>query len=641
MKRFKRIALFVALVASVALISACGNKAEEEAQATAAAETATAQVQAAATAQAGTATAVAGSQATVLAQAVMATLTAEALATPTPDTSVESVARSAFDAWAVSNGEPYRDVQVLAEDNDGFFAHLRVLAWFRPDASRPWEERDAPLECRKVGESWQCDEWLEFRLTQGEEQRRANIRATADAQAAATAAVEATSTAVVVHATATAATQATTTAITKVTSTAVAVVTAAAVGTSAAVARATATAVALAACYSEAESLSQATKYREAAARFEQCGPYRDAPHREYQAHLDAYRAFLAADQIQEANEEENWLYGRWDNLHTLNFIDFVWSPSGQMIAGIWDDEVHLLTVNDGQFLDMLLGEQYRSWGLHWSPDEQMLASISGGSVHIWRVSDGQHLQHINVSGGVSTIAWSPDNMTLATGSLESWDSNIRLWRASDGQLLRTLVGHTDRIDSFVWSHDGRTLASASIDYTIRFWRVADGGLLQTLEMGTVIWDMVGSPDGRLLAAGLGDNTIKVWQMEDGRLLHTLRGHTGGVYRVAWSPDGQLLASVSPYDKTIRVWRVQDGQLLHSLDEYAATIRSVAWSPDGQLLAFGSDDNTVRIWRARDGRLLRTFEGHAYSVWNVVWSPDGQLLASMSKDGKVMVWGYK
>jgi formylglycine-generating enzyme required for sulfatase activity len=234
MKRFRLTTVFISLVVALTLISACGGNAEEEALATVVAETATVQAQAAATeqagaaiaqaqatsttqavaataqaqtaatTQAGTATAVAGAQATVLAQAVMATLTAEAQATPTPDTSVESIARSAFDAWAASNGEPYRDVQVLAEDNDGFFAHLRVLAWFRPDASQPWEERDAPLECRKVGESWQCDEWPEFRLTQGEAQRRADVTATAAAQATATAVAEATATAVAVHATATA-----------------------------------------------------------------------------------------------------------------------------------------------------------------------------------------------------------------------------------------------------------------------------------------------------------------------------------------------------------------------------------------------------------------------------------------------------
>jgi hypothetical protein len=66
--------------------------------------------------------------ATARAAAVVATLTAEARATPTPDAQVAPVAEAAFKEWARSAGEPYRDVQILEEENDGFFAQIRVVA---------------------------------------------------------------------------------------------------------------------------------------------------------------------------------------------------------------------------------------------------------------------------------------------------------------------------------------------------------------------------------------------------------------------------------------------------------------------------------------------------------------------------------
>jgi formylglycine-generating enzyme len=127
------------------------------------------------------------STATVRAAAVVATLTAEARATPTPDAQVAPVAETAFKEWARSAGEPYRDVQILEEENDGFFAQIRVVAWFRPDASAPWEERESGLECRKVGDEWLCDSQFNFSLTGGEVERRAEATATAVAIAQATA----------------------------------------------------------------------------------------------------------------------------------------------------------------------------------------------------------------------------------------------------------------------------------------------------------------------------------------------------------------------------------------------------------------------------------------------------------------------
>ncbi len=96
------------------------------------------------------------------------------------------------------------------------------------------------------------------------------------------------------------------------------------------------------------------------------------------------------------------------------------------------------------------------------------------------------------------------------------------------------------------------------------------------------------SPDGRMLASGtgpygLGDFPIKLWRASDGELLNVLRGHTGGVFLVAFSPDGQTLASAS-WDSTVRLWRVADGSLLKTLTGHAAQVWSVAFAPDRNAL---------------------------------------------------------
>ena len=77
---------------------------------------------------------------------------------------------------------------------------------------------------------------------------------------------------------------------------------------------------------------------------------------------------------------------------------------------------------------------------------------------------------------------------------------------------------------------------------------------------------------------------MKVWDAQTGQELLTLKGHSGRVKSVAFSPDGKRLASAS-WDETVKVWDAQTGQELLSLKERWRN--SVAFSPDGKRLASG------------------------------------------------------
>jgi len=237
-------------------------------------------------------------------------------------------------------------------------------------------------------------------------------------------------------------------------------------------------------------------------------------------------------------------------------------------------------------------------------------------------------------AGAVGSVAFSPDGQTLASGS---YDNTIKLWRVSDGTLLRTLTGHRDSVLSVAFSPDGQTLASGSWDRTITLWRVSDGRLLRTLTGHTYcVTSVAFSPDGETLASGSGDRTIRLWRVSDGTLLRTLTGHTSPVTSVAFSPDGQTLASGS--DSTIKLWRVSDGTLLRTLTGHNDYVNSVAFSPDGQTLVSGSGHGTVRLWQVSNGALRETFdEETGPGVHSVAFSPDGSLLAWGRGDGTVVV----
>ncbi len=116
-----------------------------------------------------------------------------------------------------------------------------------------------------------------------------------------------------------------------------------------------------------------------------------------------------------------------------------------------------------------------------------------------------------------------------------------------------------------------------------------------------------------------------------------LEGHTGWVCSVAFSPDGQKLASGSS-DNTMQVWDAASGKCLHLLVGHTSWVYSVAFSPDGQQLASGIADNTARIWDTASGECLRVLKSNCGAVKSLTYSPVYHQLACGCQDGNVRVW---
>ena len=148
------------------------------------------------------------------------------------------------------------------------------------------------------------------------------------------------------------------------------------------------------------------------------------------------------------------------------------------------------------------------------------------------------------------------------------------------------------------------------------------------------VFDVAFSVDGNLIATASGDNTVKLWSSQ-GQQLRTLEGHREAVNSVTFSPDSNTLATASD-DKTVKLWS-QKGILLHTLQGHSNAVYGVAFSPDGTL-ASASRDRTVKLW-SRDGTLLHTLQGHSQGVNGVGgFSPNGQLVATASEDKTVKLW---
>jgi len=282
--------------------------------------------------------------------------------------------------------------------------------------------------------------------------------------------------------------------------------------------------------------------------------------------------------------------------------------------------------------------------GGHWaparsvaySPDGRFVASGSDDwTLKLWRVSDGMLIRTFRGNTGyVTAVAFSADGQMLAAAgrSYPLDQSPVTLWRVSDGEQLHVIRGHNDVVTAVSFSPDGQTLVSASRDAAVKLWRTADAELVRTLIHARGVESVAWSPDGQTIASGGTIGTIKIWRAADGELLRSLNEHLQIVRSVAFSPGSELLVSgggdyVPPYDYTVRLWRVADGTLLQTLGGHTELVTSVAFAPDARSVASGSWDKTLRLWRIADGAPIRTIE-ESDLVFSLGYSPDGESIVS-------------
>ena len=315
------------------------------------------------------------------------------------------------------------------------------------------------------------------------------------------------------------------------------------------------------------------------------------------------------------------------------------WSASGNTLAAAGDSgTVWLLDGRDGQRVGALKGHDGRIHQVAWSPEGTMLASAGeDGVVRIWRKGEDVPVREFREGEGpVRALAWMPDGRSILSGGD---DRILRHWEIEFGQCLGTVrvagsvttLARHPREPKFLCA-TGLSGGHGHHMVSEAFGALTAGRLIPS-ELACADW----KPDGELIVGGDRGSSGFVDRLSTlGVKLESWRHHHGPARGVAWSPDGQLLASCSD-DGSVQTIDPATGNVVGFNAGHLGPVTSIAWDPDGRRLATAGADGTIRSWDPRLARFPcheRRFRG---VVTGVAWSPDSRRLAVAAGSGEPSV----
>jgi WD40 repeat protein len=284
-----------------------------------------------------------------------------------------------------------------------------------------------------------------------------------------------------------------------------------------------------------------------------------------------------------------------------------------------------------------LTGHQGDVYYVEFSPRGDLLASTGkDGTVLIWDASRWQLVRKIVAAKTeVNVAAFSPDGNTIAT---VDDDGMLKLWETAAGHCLMEKLAHKGDAVVARFTKDGKKiLTGGRKDGTVKIWNRSSGVMLDSFKASDYeVENAAFSVDGSVLAM-VGQEGVKLWKWPSKTPIARLEG-PGTVEGVAFSHGGRMLATANHGGRTLKLWEVPGGRELRELRGHTLGVFSVAFSADDRAIVSAGEDETIRVWDVSTGAVKAIYEGRSGKVWNLALSHDGRTIASCAADGTVKLW---
>ena len=279
---------------------------------------------------------------------------------------------------------------------------------------------------------------------------------------------------------------------------------------------------------------------------------------------------------------------------------------------------------------------------LAYSPDGKWVAS--GTELKLWRVSDGMLLRTFDAVS-VGSIAFSSDGKWLFGGD----GDRLKAWSTETGEVLWEIEGHAGSVSAVSYlperrSFDETVLAGYS-DGTVKLWDPGDRGLeLNVTNLSGQVFSASFSPNGKyFFSAGDFVNGVNLWNTRSGALIRTFTNSDFAPVAI-FSPNGLYVAAASspsfPQPEPIKLWRTESGKLVKRFP-ISNWIRALAFSRDGSTIHAGDQTGEITRWDIKSGKRVDSFVAHAGSVRALASHPSGDGFVSGGTDNAIKLWTKK
>jgi WD40 repeat protein len=291
-----------------------------------------------------------------------------------------------------------------------------------------------------------------------------------------------------------------------------------------------------------------------------------------------------------------------FEQAHADGCDALAWRPDGKALAtagrdGLWK----LWDTTDGKILAEYESGAMWPEQLAWSVKPigaggHLLALGAGNFLTFWTEAgapSGELEQHsIKFPKTIAEAAWIIDGATLAVATT----SDVSLRDPATGKEERAFPSR-DPILNMAFSPSGKWLMTGNQDCSVHVWNTDNGAEMHMRGFAAKVRQLAWHRASRWLATG-GGLTISVWDCSgrgpEGRTPLLLEWHPDQITALHYQPRGDWLAS-GARDGSIVIWSPTQRQNQISRGKIDSGVTRVAWSPDGKLLAVTGEGGEVQV----------------------------------------------